>query len=101
MKKKGYGVSGEEERGLQNNLVFSISSATPKWFFFFLKKYKMAPQTTSYCPPNYQLFVKWPPKVSKWHFSNLTSKNDVVLYFSSNLTVLTNGVAKMQLFGSL
>jgi hypothetical protein len=25
MKKKGYGVSGEEERGLQNNLVFSIS----------------------------------------------------------------------------
>jgi hypothetical protein len=37
----------------------------------------------------------------KGHFSNLTSKNDVVLHFPSNLTVLTNGVAKMQLFGSL
>jgi hypothetical protein len=47
MKKKGYGVSDEEEKGLQNNLVFSISPATPKWLFF-LKKYKMAPQTTSH-----------------------------------------------------
>jgi hypothetical protein len=28
---------------------------------------------------------------SKWHFSNLIPKNDVVLYFSPNLTVLTNG----------
>jgi hypothetical protein len=36
MKKKGYGVSGEDERGLQNNLVFSISLATPKWLLFFL-----------------------------------------------------------------
>jgi hypothetical protein len=44
--------------------------------------------------------IKWPPKVSKGHFSNLTSKNDV-LYFPSNLMELTNGVAKMQLFGSL
>jgi hypothetical protein len=35
MKKKGYEVSGEEERGLQNNLVFSISPTTPKWLFFF------------------------------------------------------------------
>jgi hypothetical protein len=35
MKKKGYGVFGEEERGLQNNLVFSISPATPKLLFFF------------------------------------------------------------------
>ena len=50
MKNKGYGVSGEEERGLQNNLVFSISLATPKrlLLFFFWKKYKMAPQTTSH-----------------------------------------------------
>jgi hypothetical protein len=49
MKKKGYGVSSEEERGLQNNLVFSISPATPKrLLFFFWKKYKMAPQTTSH-----------------------------------------------------
>jgi hypothetical protein len=39
MKKKGYGVSGEEERGLQNNLVFSISLVTSKQlFFFFLEK---------------------------------------------------------------
>jgi hypothetical protein len=39
MKKKGYGVSDEEERGLQNNLVFSISPATPKrLLFFFLVK---------------------------------------------------------------
>jgi hypothetical protein len=40
MKKKGYGVSGEEERGLQNNLVFSILLATPNLllFFFFLEK---------------------------------------------------------------
>jgi hypothetical protein len=30
MKKKGYGVFGEEKRGLQNNLVFSFSLATPK-----------------------------------------------------------------------
>jgi hypothetical protein len=30
MKKKGYGVFGEEERGLQNNFVFSILLATPK-----------------------------------------------------------------------
>jgi hypothetical protein len=28
---------------------------------------------------------------SKGHFSNLTPKNEVVLYFPSNLTVLTNG----------
>jgi hypothetical protein len=52
MKKKDYEVSGEEERGLQNNLVFSISPATPKqllfFFFFFWKKYKMAHQTTSH-----------------------------------------------------
>jgi hypothetical protein len=39
MKKKGYRVSGEEERRLQNNLVFSISPATLKrLFFFFFKK---------------------------------------------------------------
>jgi hypothetical protein len=40
MKKKGYGVSGEEERVLQNNLVFSISPVTSKrlLFFFFLEK---------------------------------------------------------------
>jgi hypothetical protein len=49
MKKKGYGVSGEEERGLQNNLVFSILPATPNLlFFFFLKKYKIALQTISH-----------------------------------------------------
>jgi hypothetical protein len=30
MKKKGYGISNEEERGLQNNLVFSISPANRK-----------------------------------------------------------------------
>jgi hypothetical protein len=35
---------------------------------------------------------------SKGHFSNLPSKKDVVLYFPSNLTVLTNRVAKLQLF---
>jgi hypothetical protein len=35
IKKKDYGLSGEEEMGLQNNFVFSISPATPKWFFFF------------------------------------------------------------------
>ena len=48
MKKKGYGVSGKDERGLQNNLVFSISPATPKQLLFvFFKKniYKMAPQS--------------------------------------------------------
>ena len=38
---------------------------------------------------------------SKGNFSNLTSKNDVILHFPSNLTVLTNEVAKFQLFGSL
>jgi hypothetical protein len=38
---------------------------------------------------------------SKGHFSNLTSKNNVILYFLSNLTVLTNGVVRMQLFNSL
>jgi hypothetical protein len=37
---------------------------------------------------------------SKGHFSNSISKNDVVLHFSSNLTVFTNGVAKIQLFSS-
>jgi hypothetical protein len=35
MKKKGYGVFGKEKKGLQNNLVFSISLATPKHLFFF------------------------------------------------------------------
>jgi hypothetical protein len=54
---------------------------------------KMAPKLPAIC--------KMAPKVSKGHFSNLTSKNDVVMYFPSNLTVLTNIVAKMQLFGSL
>jgi hypothetical protein len=29
MKKKGYRVFGEEKRGLQNNLVFSISLGHP------------------------------------------------------------------------
>jgi hypothetical protein len=37
----------------------------------------------------------------KGHFSNLTSKKDVVLHFPSNLIVLTNRVVKLQLFGSL
>jgi hypothetical protein len=49
MKKKGYGVSGEEEIELQNNLVFSISLATLKllgFFFFFFGKN-----------------IKWPPKL--------------------------------------
>jgi hypothetical protein len=44
VKKKGYGVSDEEERGLQNNLVFSISPATPKRLLFFFGKN-----------------IKWPP----------------------------------------
>jgi hypothetical protein len=51
IEKKGYGVSSEEERGPQNNLMFSILPTTPKWLlivFFFFFKYKMAPQTTSH-----------------------------------------------------
>jgi hypothetical protein len=40
-KEEGYEVSGKEERGLQNNLIFSISPATPKrlfFVFFFFEK---------------------------------------------------------------
>jgi hypothetical protein len=93
MKKKGYGVSGEEERRLQNNLVFSISTVTPNPLLLF----PPSPlKVTSFWGQFLNYFV-----FSKGYFSNLTSKNDVILYFSSNLTVLTNEVVKIQLFDSL
>jgi hypothetical protein len=76
MKKKGYGVFGEEERGLQNNLMFSISLATPKrlFFFFFEKNIKWPPKLRVICKMVSQSFnwYKVTPKVSKGHFSNLT-----------------------------
>jgi hypothetical protein len=51
------------------------------FFFFFFK-------TTSFLGAFFKLIFL------KWRFSNLTPKNNVVLYFSSNLTVLTNGGGK-------
>jgi hypothetical protein len=39
--------------------------------------------------------------VAKWHFSNLTLLNRQIEFFSSNMTVMTNRVTKLQLFNNL
>jgi hypothetical protein len=39
--------------------------------------------------------------VAKWHFGNLTLFNCQIEFFSSNMTVMTNRVTKLQLFNNL
>jgi hypothetical protein len=56
MKKKCYGVFGEEKRGLQNNLVFSISPATVVFFFLFGKNIKWPLKLPAICKMALQSF---------------------------------------------
>jgi hypothetical protein len=68
----------------------------PPFFFFFLSFFFFFQNGVIFWGYFLNCFL-----FSKGHFSNLTPKNDVVLYFSSNLTVFTNEGAKIQLSDSL